>query len=136
MVAPPVFDDRAITAPTAEFIAGELDSGEDIEVLLSNADNTFGHYVTLTDFTFDTRTNTGSVSLINPDGGTWQTKDITRMADNGTIVINYSADCPDCQITDVFSESPIGVDEPSSLFLIVVAAIAFGCRNRLSLSRL
>lgn len=110
-------NDRAITAPTANFIAGELRDGEGVEALISG--NMFGHYITLTDFTFDTRDDTGSLSYINPDGGTWETKDIIGLASNGTLTFNYSNDCTICEITDVFSESPIMVPEPTGLSLLI-----------------
>src|SRR5690349_9385875 len=106
-------------APTAQFLAGELDHGEDVEVLLSSADGSFSHYVTLTDFTFDVEAKTGRLSFIDPMGGSWETRNITSSAPNGALVINYSTDCPNCQITDAVSESPI--PEPSSVMIIASA---------------
>lgn len=107
------------TVPTAQFIASQINKGEDVEVFL--ADN-IDHYLTLFDITFNTMTHTGQIGYIDPDTGDIGFSNITGQDMNGFLEVDYDGNAE--VIAHAVAESPI--PEPSTMLLlgIGIAALA------------
>ena len=124
------------TRPTIDFLAAELKAGEDIELALKPGFGP-GHFLTLTALTFDTDTGKGTITFVDPDGGTVKTANITREAgQNRSIMVEYKiGDLPIARVVGAIAESPARVPEPASLVflgsgLIALAALAHAHHQR------
>lgn len=113
------------TVPTAQFIASELNAGEDVEVFLAGD---VDHYITLFDVTFNTMTHMGQIGYIDPDTGGIAFSNITGQDMAGFLEVAYGTNSE--VIAHAVAESPI--PEPSSLLLLAsaVAALAFPIKSR------
>ncbi len=108
------------TKPTLSFIANQIAHGEDVEIFVSN-DN-IGHYMTVTGISYDTVTDMGTISLIDPLGAenmTRITRNILGLNANGFIRTSYQLEGANTIIYNVASES--AVPEPSTVILSLSA---------------
>jgi hypothetical protein len=101
------------TVPTAQFIASEINAGEDVEVFLAGD---VDHYVTLFDFTFDTNTHAGQIGYIDPDTGRVGFSNITGQDASGFLQVRYGTNAE--VIAHAVAESPI--PEPSAGLLMAM----------------
>jgi len=131
------------TPPTADFIYQQLASGEDVEMGFSWYNATTkqytggGHVVTLTGIDFNENTKSGSISFIDPFGGSAInsavpiTSQSFSQISNGYLLVKYTGggagnkNNPDNPgdvyygvVTDVFAESP--VPEPPAMLVMGV----------------
>jgi hypothetical protein len=105
------------TLPTTGFLLAELGKKQDIELFLTGptaAGGTFSHYVTLTGIEFDDVKKTGSISIIDPDGGVPATYDFK--IENGRIRTTYGTG-GQADIFHAIAESP--VPEPGTWLLLL-----------------
>jgi hypothetical protein len=141
-----------MTTPTSTFIQQQLADGEDVEMFFLWTDSSGnptggGHVVTLTGIDYNSGTNTGDLSFIDPYGGSGQNSGVDITSDSlyflsptGYLVFGYSGggaggdndpDNPDSaaygKVVAVFAESP--VPEPATLGLLCGAAV-LGLRRR------
>jgi hypothetical protein len=116
------------TNPTLAFIAAELKAGEDVEIFISVFQSqpmkSLGdHALTLTGISFDDTTNTGSVSFVDPLGGTKGSANITGL-EQGFIKLDYKAPGVGGDFAVVFAavaESPI--PEPETLAMMLIGCL-------------
>jgi hypothetical protein len=108
------------TKPTLAFLATQIKMGEDVEVFIANLDS--AHYVTVTGITYDDTTNRGTLSFVDPMGGTRGTRNILGL-DTGFIATDYKLNNRNTFVFSAVSESP--VPEPSTLLVVGSALLLF-----------
>ena len=116
------------TKPTLAFLAAELKAGEDVELYISvfqtQPMKSLGdHALTLTGISFDDATNTGSVSFVDPLGGTRGSAMITGL-EQGFIKLDYKAPGVGGDFSVVFAavaESPI--PEPGTVTMVFTGSL-------------
>ncbi len=111
-------------APTAEWLAAELNDGEDVEIFIEY-DSGGAHYLTLGEITFDTETNIGSIGFMDSLTGAWGTADITGLNTWGYLTLDYGNGST---LWHAVSESP--VPEPGTYFLFALGTITLLIRAR------
>lgn len=113
---------QAGTVPTIEFLYEALAGAFDVEVGVTwtSPGETGGHWITAYGLTFDTLTQVGSLSFIDP----WQAADITGMIEilNGKIQLTYQGGAADpdtlTSIIDIIvAETAAAIPEPAVLLL-------------------
>jgi hypothetical protein len=115
-------------APTAEWLAAELNHGEDIEVFVEYT-NGNSHYLTLFSLSFDDQNNTGTMGFIDPLTGGVVNSNITGLA-GGYLTLNYGGGAT---LFHAVSESP--VPEPGTWLLLSFGSVALLFKARRSASR-
>jgi len=104
----------ASTAPTAQFIANALNANDAVEAYLLYANGKAAHYVTISGISFNTATNIGTATFIDPLGGKAVPVNITGLL-AGNLNTNYSGGA---SIRAVYVEAP--VPECSTLMMMTV----------------
>ena len=120
------------TIPTWQFLYNELVACEDVEILI--IDDDWGHYLTLTSFSWNDINNDGiiqagegaTIDYIDPAIGAVGVSPISQAGLGTVIFVNYPA-VTNAQLVMAVAESP--VPEPAGLGLIGIAVLAFRRRR-------
>ncbi|MBV8730333.1 MAG: PEP-CTERM sorting domain-containing protein [Acidobacteriia bacterium] len=112
------------TVPTSQFIASQINAGEDVEIFLAGD---IDHYVTLFDFTFDTTAHTGQIGYIDPDTGNIGFSNITGQDASGYLEVAYGTNSE--VIAHAVAESP--VPEPATWLCTAAGLAAIIIRRRM-----
>lgn len=117
------------TVPTLAFLSTELKAKEDVEAFLFSSGNgkEFNHYITLTGLSYDDTTNKGTMSFVDPLGGTRGTANLTGLI-GGFIQTDYSLGGFNAEIVHAVAESPI--PEPATWFLLLSGLAGLTLRRR------
>jgi hypothetical protein len=102
------------TAPTAQFIANALNANDAVEAYLLYSNGKAAHYVTISGISFNTTTNLGNVTFIDPLTGKPAQVNITGLS-AGNLNTNYSGGA---SIRAVYVEAP--VPECSTLLMMAL----------------
>jgi len=134
---PPYVQDNG--APTIPFLTKELSDKADVELLLSLPGG--GHYVTLTGLQWDPAALTGSITIVDPNGGVVSPESSFQSGD-GALHINYVNKDSPVQAGTIFaaiSESATpptvvvpDLPEPDTYAMLLAgfAVITLACRRR------
>ena len=117
------------TKPQWQFLYGQLIACEDVEVFMTWDTNAPGHYVTVTQFSWNDATSTGSMNYIDPRNGTIGTSVLS--SNGGFVHADYfdGTDHHDASIQAIVAESPI--PEPGTWILFGTGLTgAFGYLKR------
>jgi len=104
----------ANTPPTAQFIANALNANDAVEAYLLYANGKAAHYVTISGISFNTNTDLGSATFIDPLTGKSTQVNITGLS-AGNLNTNYSGGA---SIRAVYVEA--AVPECSTLLMLAV----------------
>lgn len=120
---------QAGTVPTIEFLYEALSGAFDVEVGVTwtSPGETGGHWITAYGLTFDTLTQEGSLSFIDP----WEAVDLTGLLEilpSGQIQLTYQGGAADpdtlTSIIDIIvAETAAAIPEPAVLFLFGAAGL-------------